>query len=289
MKPFFLLGLILSAVPGLGAWQQPMTPAPVVDDTVVLRAGSFTLTKAQYEKLVPGFQQAAGAVITGANAQTAQSALDVARVLALVTEAQRRKIDQEPQMQALIQVRGYVLLANALLLSLIEDVKKDEAGTRSLWASEKHNYIEIHARHILVRYKSVKTNESASKGLSRTQEEAKQRAASLFQKVKQGGDFAAIAKADSDDESTSKLGGELPAFTRGAMTAEFETVAFGLPVGGISEPFKTEFGYHIVRVTDHQPMPFEKVRAALENIRARQRFEELGKANVQLNDPYFKR
>jgi parvulin-like peptidyl-prolyl isomerase len=59
-------------------------------------------------------------------------------------------------------------------------------------------------------------------------------------------------------KSTSKLGGELPAFTRGVMAAEFETVAFGLPVGGISEPFKTEFGYHIVRVTDHQPMPFER-------------------------------
>ena len=167
----------------------------------------------------------------------------------------------------MIQVRGYVLLANALLHSLSEDVKKDEAGTRALWASEKHNYIEVHARHILVRYKGVKTNESASKGLSQTQDEAKQRAARLFQKVKQGGDFAAIAKADSDDESTSKLGGELPAFTRGAMTAEFGAV-FALPVSGISEPFKTEFGYCIVRGLTIN-LPFEKVRAALENIRAR--------------------
>jgi parvulin-like peptidyl-prolyl isomerase len=288
MKLSFRLGLILFTVQAAAAWQR-MTPAPVADDTVVLRAGSFTLTRAEYERLVPGFQQPAGAVITGANAQTAQSAADVARVLALVTEAQRRKLDQQPQMQALIQVRGYVLLANSLLLALVEDAKKDEAGTRALWASEKHSFVEIHARHILVRYKGVKTTEGAGKGLSRTQEEAKQRAASLLQTIKHGGDFAAIAKAESDDESTAKLGGALPPFSRGAMTAEFETVAFGLPVGGYSEPFKTEFGYHIVQVTDHQPLPFEKVRAALENIRARQRFEELGKLDVQLNDLYFKK
>ncbi len=73
------------------------------------------------------------------------------------------------------------------------------------------------------------------------------------------------------------------------MTAEFETIAFGLPEGGLSEPFKTQYGYHIVQVLEHRPMPFEKVRAALEDIRARKLYEEIATSGVHLNDSYFKK
>ena len=82
---------------------------------------------------------------------------------------------------------------------------------------------------------------------------------------------------------SGKRGGDLDYFQRGRMTGEFEVVAFGLPVGGLSEPFKTEYGYHIVQVLDHRPLPFDKVRPALDNLRARKRFEEVGKTAVQLN------
>ena len=267
---------------------QSNAPAPVGNDTVVLRSGNFSLTKAEYEKLVPGFDRAAGAVTTGVGSQSMQSGRDIAQVLALVSEAQRRKIDQDPKMQALIQVRGYVLLANSLLLSLIDDIKKDEAGTRALWNSEKNNYVEVHARQILVRYQGVKTDKPGQKGASRTEAQAKALAADLAKKLQQGADFGATARASSDDESTRSKGGELPAFSRGAMVPEFENVAFDTPVGGVSQPFKSKYGYHIVQVVERRPFPFERVRPALENIRAKQKYEEIAASGIQLNDAYFK-
>lgn len=277
---------VLFAVSYVSA-QPTATPAPVVDDPVVLRAGEFALTKAEYEKLVIGFDRGSGAVATGANPQTAQSAQDVARLLALVSAAKARQIDQDPVVAAEIRVRGYVLLANNLLVKLREDMKRDEAGTRALWASEKHNFVEIRARHILVRYEGV-TAKPGSKGTDRTEARAKERAAALCQKLKAGSDFAVLARTESDDETTTATGGELPVFTRGAMTAEFETIAFGLPAGKTSEPFKTQYGYHIVQMIEHRPMPFEKVRAALEDMRARKLYEEIATSGIQLSDTYFK-
>ena len=288
MKPIRAIAFSLLVAAPLAAWFQGAAAQAVANDAVVLRGGNFALAKADYEKLLPGFDRAAGAVTTGPGAQSMQTGQDVARLLALVSEAQRRKLDQDPKMEALIRVRGYVLLANSLLLSLIEDMKKDEAGTRALWSSEKNRYIDVHARQILVRYQGVKADKPGLKGATRTEAQAKALAADLYQKLKNGAEFGATAKASSDDETTRNKGGELPAFTRGAMIGEFEDVAFSVPVGGMSEPFKTKYGYHIVQVVERRPYPFERVRAALENIRARQKYEEIAGAGIQLNEAYFK-
>ncbi|RPI56232.1 MAG: hypothetical protein EHM55_05540, partial [Acidobacteria bacterium] len=66
-------------------------------------------------------------------------------------------------------------------------------------------------------------------------------------------DFAALAKKYSQDESNAQEGGDLDYFSRGRMVAPFETAAFGLAPGEISDLVKTEFGYHIIKVTDRKP------------------------------------
>jgi parvulin-like peptidyl-prolyl isomerase len=286
------LFILLSCV-SQPAWAQAADPPAAPDDTIVLRAGTFALTKAEYEKLIAGFDRNTGAQATGPSMTSEQSGRDVARLLALVAEAKRRQIDQDPTVQAQLQVRGYVILANTLLIKLVQDTKNDEAGTRALWESEKHQYVEVRARQILVRYKGVKISSavtsSSPKGASRTEDEAKARAAALLGKLKAGADFATLAETETDDETTAKVGGELSYFQRGQMTGGFETIAFSLPRGGLSESFKTEYGYHIIKVEDHRPLPFDKVRPALENLRARQRWNEIGKSGIELNPSYFKK
>ena len=260
----------------------------VSNETVVLRAGAFTLTKAEYEKLIPGFDRVSGAITSGASNQSVQTGRDAARLLALVSEAQRRGMDKDERMQALIRVRGYTLLANALLLELEKDIKKDEAGTKALWASKNNPYVQVEARHILIRYQGVKADKPGAKGLNRTEAQAKTTAAVIHEKLIKRADFSALARTSSDDEATANLGGILPPFARGVMTAEFEAAAFNLTDGGISEPIKTQFGYHIIQLIKKAPMPFESVKAALENIRAREKYDQLGKSNVELNENYFK-
>ncbi|AZV41000.1 peptidylprolyl isomerase [Peribacillus asahii] len=80
--------------------------------------------------------------------------------------------------------------------------------------------------------------------------EDKATAEEVLKKLENGGDFAELAKEYSTDEGSAANGGSLGYFGKGQMVAEFEDAAFKLDVGKISEPVKTEHGYHIIKVTD---------------------------------------
>jgi peptidyl-prolyl cis-trans isomerase D len=78
----------------------------------------------------------------------------------------------------------------------------------------------------------------------------KAKAEELLKKAKGGADFAELAKANSEDESNAKNGGDLDFFGRGRMVPEFDQVAFALQPGQISDVVKTQYGYHIIKATD---------------------------------------
>ncbi len=93
---------------------------------------------------------------------------------------------------------------------------------------------QVHASHILVSTKDL--------------------ADSLFQQVQQPeANFEQIAKDNSTDTSTAPNGGDLGWFPRGIMVGEFDAVAFATPPGQISQPFQSEFGWHIVKVYALEP------------------------------------
>ena len=72
----------------------------------------------------------------------------------------------------------------------------------------------------------------------------------LRERILAGEDFAALAAAYSDDSGSAANGGDLGWFGRGAMVAPFEEAAFSLPLGEVSEPIKTDFGYHLIEVIE---------------------------------------
>lgn len=78
---------------------------------------------------------------------------------------------------------------------------------------------------------------------------AKQKIDQLRAQLLAGGDFAALAKENSDDPGSSEKGGDLGFNTTGTFVPEFDAVAFDLPVDELSEPVLTEFGYHLIKVT----------------------------------------
>jgi foldase protein PrsA len=80
--------------------------------------------------------------------------------------------------------------------------------------------------------------------------EDENKAKELKAKLDAGEDFAALAKEHSTDKSTKEAGGELGFFEKGTMVAEFDEVAFTLAVNQISNPVKSEYGYHIIKVED---------------------------------------
>jgi peptidyl-prolyl cis-trans isomerase D len=78
-----------------------------------------------------------------------------------------------------------------------------------------------------------------------------QRARELKAEIAAGADFAEVARANSDDTSNKEQGGDLGTFGRGQMVPAFDSVAFSLPVGQVSDPVITQFGVHLVRVDEH--------------------------------------
>ena len=108
----------------------------------------------------------------------------------------------------------------------------------------------VKASHILIAYKG---SQAATPNTTRTKEEAKAKAESLLAEAKAAGaDFAALASENSDEPGANYRGGDLGFFKRGAMVKPFEQFVFANPVGTIGI-VETDFGYHVVKVTDKAP------------------------------------
>ncbi len=136
---------------------------------------------------------------------------------------------------------------------------------------------EVRARHILV--------------------ESKDKAREIFEKIAHGSDFAQLARENSKDPGSKDQGGELGFFVRGQMVPQFEEAAFKLKQGEISEPFESQFGWHIIRVDERRQRAapgFETVKdrvvASMIHKRAQQIATDLrGKAQIEYIDPEIKR
>lgn len=116
---------------------------------------------------------------------------------------------------------------------------------------------EVTASHILISYQGAT---GASEDAKRTKEEAKKLAEDLLVQVKADPDkFAELAKANSDDASNYDKGGDLGSFGKGQMVKPFEDAAFALEPGQISDLVETEFGFHIIKVSDKQVATEKKV------------------------------
>ncbi|MBI3702447.1 MAG: peptidylprolyl isomerase [Rhizobiales bacterium] len=117
---------------------------------------------------------------------------------------------------------------------------------------------EVHARHILVR--AAAGDEKASKA-------AEDKIKAVIARLKKGEDFNTIAGEVSEDPSGKANGGDLGYFGKTQMVPPFSEAAFKLEKGQFSEPVKTEFGWHVIKVEDKRakaPPKFEEVKPQIE-------------------------
>jgi peptidyl-prolyl cis-trans isomerase C len=116
---------------------------------------------------------------------------------------------------------------------------------------------QVSARHILIRLAPDASEEEADEALSRIEE--------IRRRIVGGEDFAEVARELSEDASAA-AGGELGWFSRDRMVPGFSEAAFSLPLGALSEPVRSEFGYHLIEVTERaeeRVMGYEEVEAEL--------------------------
>ncbi|MGM8848885.1 SurA N-terminal domain-containing protein [Salinicola halophyticus] len=100
-------------------------------------------------------------------------------------------------------------------------------------------------------------------GDDRTEQEARDRLAEVKAKLEKGGDFAALAREYSDDQSSADKGGDLGAIQKGFFGDEFDDAAFSLDPGQVSKVVQTQYGLHLIKVTGLDIPSFEEDREAL--------------------------
>jgi peptidyl-prolyl cis-trans isomerase C len=138
-------------------------------------------------------------------------------------------------MDNLLAAEGKAALTDEAMKKVYDDAAKQISGEQ-----------EVHARHILVQ----------------TEDEAK----AIKAELDKGADFAKLAKEKSKDPGASD-GGDLGFFTKEQMVPEFSKVAFSLEPGKISDPVKTQFGWHIIKVEEkrnRKPPDFAQVKPQIE-------------------------
>jgi peptidyl-prolyl cis-trans isomerase D len=99
------------------------------------------------------------------------------------------------------------------------------------------------------------------------------KAEDLLKQLKGGADFAALARANSNDPASASKGGDLDYFGKGRMVPEFEAVAFTQPVGQLSELVRTQYGFHIIKVTDKKAAEVQPLDAVRPQITEQLKFE----------------
>jgi peptidyl-prolyl cis-trans isomerase C len=180
-------------------------------------------------------------------------------VAILANAAEAKKIPQEPGFDRRLAFARQKVLMEAMMDQETKTAASEAAMKKlydeSLARSKPEE--EVRARHILV------DNEDKAK--------------EIVGKLKAGGDFAALAKAESKDTGSAD-GGDLGYFTKDQMVPEFAEAAFKLDKGALSDPVKTQFGWHVIRVEDKRTKsapPYDAVKDQLESYLARRAQAEL--------------
>ena len=173
----------------------------------------------------------------------------LADMLLVDKAADDQKLAQSVEFQRRLTFARNKLLMETLMQSVGKDAVTD-AALRKVYdeaAKQIGDEQEVHARHILVE----------------TEADAK----AVLAELKKGTDFAALAKQKSKDPGAAE-GGDLGYFTKDQMVPEFAEIAFKLDKGQTSDPVKTQFGWHIIKVEDRRKREvpgFDQVKPQLES------------------------
>lgn len=181
-------------------------------------------------------------------------------------DAKDQGLDKDEEFLTELENAKENILKQMAIKKLLDSIEVSDEEIKEYFEANKAQFVKpesVRAQHIL-----VKDEETAS---------------DLLAKIKEGKSFEEVAKDNSECPSKAQ-GGDLGEFSRGQMVPEFEEVAFKLAVGELSDLVKTQFGYHIIKVTaknEAGEKSFEEVAPQIKNqlLAMKQNTEYLNKTN----------
>ena len=256
------------------------------DSDILAKVGKYTLTVKQFEEqikeLPPQLQMA-----LKQRPELKKQFLDRWVQLNLLAMAARDKgLEKDPDVKLQLEEAANSILARAYMRKEIDTQKiaVSDKEVEDYYNANKAKFKEkesVKASHIL-----IKVDKDGDK---KAWEAAKKKAEMVREKALKGESFAKLAKEYSDDPGSKGKGGELGYFTKGRMVPEFEKAAFSLKKGEISQPVKTAFGYHIIKVEDIKPAHQKKLSEVKETLKAELLKEKQKKAMNEILDQLKKK
>jgi len=179
----------------------------------------------------------------------------------------------ESRGSSIVKLREEIRNTVALSKFLSKEIKDEEM--RAFFDSNRDlfNGEEVRASHLLIDTRNLKSEEEIDK--------ARQKIEKLKKEIDNGADFADLAKKNSDCPSSEK-GGDLGFFEKkGTMVEPFANAAFLLKVGEVSDPVKTQYGFHLIKVTDRRggkEVSYDEVKETVDQIYRERKTENLLKS-----------
>jgi parvulin-like peptidyl-prolyl isomerase len=250
----------------------PARAAAVKTGKVVMRVNGEPVTEAEFNAFAANVPEEQRAFLASNPQGRRMLANEIAKLKLLEQEAQRLGVSNDPEVRTQLDMTEAQIVAMRALEKLVKP--RMEALVQQEFEKEKNGTIEL--RHIVVAYAGGQL--PARDGRQRPIAEAMQKAAAISAKLRGGGaDFAALARAESDDQQSAANGGSLGATRPEMLPPEIRSIVANLQPGQISEPFRTTYGVHIFRI-EHPSL--ESLRPQLQR-RAQQQAMEEALANLQ--------
>ena len=167
--------------------------------------------------------------------------------------------------------RKEIYINNLIEKEIAPKVSISDADAKKFYDENKEKFKhdeQVRASHILI--------VADAKASAEDKKKAKEKANAVLKRVKAGEDFAAVAKKESGCPSAPQ-GGDLGYFGKGQMVPAFESVAFSLKPGEISDVVETQFGYHIIKVDEKKPAGSETFDQVKQKITAYLKVEKIQK------------
>jgi peptidyl-prolyl cis-trans isomerase SurA len=233
LKAFLALILSLSSFPFLAQAQEKKE--------ILFVVGGISIDKEEFLHLLAKEKESDGPAISLTRKEFEENFESFLNYKLKVIEAESIKLDQSDEFNLEFSSIKESLVAPFLIKNSIEEgeVKKVYARLQEI----------VRARHILFQFPPNPSNEDSIAVLKM--------ALKVKADLENGGDFSASALTYSDDPSAKVNKGDLGYFTGLQMVQQFEEAAYTLPIGTISDPILTDFGYHIIQVNGRQANPGE--------------------------------
>lgn len=288
MKKTISTMIALTLVATLGVAQEKPAAPQASTDPIVIAAGDLTIRQSEFESALKTLPAEYQNYAQGPGKK--QFAEDYLRMKMLATAGLKAGLDKDPDVVRQLNLMRENLVANAQLQKIEKGITVSDADLKAKYDASKNEYEQVKARHILIAFKGSPAAQEGKPEL--TEEQAKAKAEELRKQIAGGASFEELAKKESDDTGSGANGGDLGTFGRGQMVPEFEKASFEAKTGEVTPVVRTQFGYHIIKVEEHNHTPFEQVKAVIERNERQAKLTAAldamkNSAKVTFNEAYF--